>query len=138
MKYTVVRNESYSKDLAKYLVDNFPNESFSYLCNDNRLDILPEMLKDANVECKEFITYQSKIADFSNLSIKENDIYLWFSPMGVKSMVSSVSRDGVSHFAIGETTAKELIKENIKSEQISFPTIPSVDGMIEMINNRYK
>jgi uroporphyrinogen-III synthase len=130
--------ESYSKDLANHIIDGYSSESFSYLCNENRMDELPSMLKTANVDCKEYITYQSNVIDFSDIDVYDNDIYMWFSPMGVKALANKILKEGVFHYAIGETTAKELMKENINSEQIFYPTIPSVDGMIELINNRHK
>lgn len=132
----VVLNTSYSKDLASEIAANYANNTFSYLCNENRLDQLPDLLSQAGVNCNEYITYHSQVIDLTEEDVVGKDIYMWYSPMGVKALASRVTKEDVLHFAIGETTAKALIKENIKSEQIFYPTVPSVDGMIEMIINR--
>lgn len=134
----VVKTAPYSKDLAKFIIENYKQDAFAYLCNENRLDDLPEILLNANVELKEYKTYCSYIVDLSMLDGNADDVYLWFSPMGVKAMASQVAKGNKWHVAIGATTAAELENENIKSDKILYPTIPSIDGMIELINNHIK
>lgn len=132
----VVRNEAYSKDLANVIVSQFPTEVFSYLCNENRLDELPDILNKNGVNVKQVITYTSRAVDVSDDDLLDAKICMWFSPMGVKSIARKVSKSAVAHYAIGETTAKELKEESIKGDKIYYPATPSVDGMIELINNR--
>ncbi len=134
----IVKCTPYSKDLARYILRHHSKEKFSYLCNENRLDDLPEMLEEGNVNVEEFITYQSSITDTTQVNVAGHAVYMWYSPMGVEALASQVADEKGWHIAIGATTADKLIKENIKSDKILFPKVPSIDGMIELINNHIK
>jgi len=124
LELDVISSKPYSKDLAEHIIQSYPSRAYSYLCNENRLDTLPELLQDSKIDCKEFITYRSSISDLGNRELQGHKVYMWYSPVGVNALSHQAKDENVLHVAVGETTAKALIKKNIKSDKILFPKIP--------------
>lgn len=117
---------NYSKDLAELLVENLRNSSFSYLCSEDRLSTLPDILKANEVLFEEVYTYKSEINN--TLSKGDYDIFLWFSPKGVKSYSGQVKKNAV-HICIGETTAG-VTKEVYSSDQVFYPEVPRMEDVM--------
>lgn len=122
----------YSKDLAELLVENLKNSSFSYLCSKDRLSTLPEILSENDVEFEEIYTYKSEVCE--SCPDGDFDIYLWFSPKGVKCFGGEVKKEAI-HICIGETTANSA-KEIYPEGQVFFPETPNMEEMMKLTREK--
>jgi uroporphyrinogen-III synthase len=81
-----------------------------FFCGDQRMNILPENLKQNNVLLEELIVYETRLTP-EKLDIRP-DAILFFSPTAVRSFFSLNGLfPGTAVFAMGTTTARAL-KEN--------------------------
>lgn len=119
---------NYSKDLAELLVENLRNSSFSYLCSEDRLDYLPNILKENKVVFEEVFTYQSNVVDA--VPQGDYDIYLWFSPKGVMCYRENIPNDAI-HICIGQTTAS-VAKALYGESKVYCPDQPKLEDVIEL------
>jgi uroporphyrinogen-III synthase len=93
--------------LAQHMIaDGTKNAIF--FCGDQRMDILPDILKKNGVRLTELIVYDTRLTP---VQIKENpDAILFFSPTAVQSFFSiNVLAPDIRVFAMGKTTAAELM-----------------------------
>lgn len=118
----------YSKDLAELLVENLKDSNFSYLCSKDRLNTLPDILSENNVVFEEVVTYQTD--ERADIPKGEFDIYLWFSPKGVKCLQDKVDRNAM-HICIGETTAAAA-KEFFNDDNVVCPELPKMEDLIKL------
>lgn len=123
---------NYSKDLAELLVQNIPNSSFTYLCSENRLDELPQILKENNIAFEEVYTYTTEVS--AQIPEADQDIYMWYSPMGVRSYKGEV-KDGALHICIGETTKRE-VANRFPNEEVICPSTPVMDELIALTRKK--
>jgi uroporphyrinogen-III synthase len=79
-----------------------------FFCGDQRMEILPDMLKKNGIDLKELIVYETRLTP---VQLKENpDAVLFFSPTAVRSFFSVNTLDANTRiFAMGKTTAATLI-----------------------------
>jgi len=127
----VKHTENNSKALAEYLVEYIDGTEVTYFCSDIRLDELPTILNENNIEVNEVTAYETKYD-----SIKINDTIkgvMFYSPSTVQSYKQE-NDDDVIAFCIGETTAKEASKH---FEDIRIAKIPTVESVIELVNEHY-
>ncbi|CAG5083171.1 uroporphyrinogen-III synthase [Parvicella tangerina] len=123
---------NYSKDLAELLIENLRNSSFSYLCSEDRLSTLPDLLSKSNVIFEEVYTYKTEVS--KKKPEGRFDIYLWFSPKGVKCMKDIVDAEAL-HICIGETTAKAA-KDAFKEENVYYPETPRMEDVIRIARKK--
>ncbi len=104
-----------AQELAEHIIQEHNNQSFDYLCSEQRRDLLPDLLRAQNIELVEHIVYRSTavLKSFDRIFAA----VLFYSPRGV-SAFAPACRTGrkanslQSHHAIciGETTATEAKK----------------------------
>lgn len=121
---------NYSMDLAQLIVENLSASAFSYLCSEDRLDTLPDLLKANAVTIDEVHTYRTSVCD--QMPEGNYDIYLWYSPKGVQSFSQQIMPDAI-HICIGQTTAQAVQLKYPASQHIFFPESPSIENMISLI-----
>lgn len=124
----VKHTENNAKDLANYLVDYIEGTEVTYFCSDIRLDELPTILKENQIEVKEITAYETK---YDSVKINEGvKGVMFFSPSTVQSYKQE-NDDDVIAFCIGETTAKEASKH---FADVRIAKVPTVESVIELVN----
>ncbi|WP_055436423.1 hydroxymethylbilane synthase [Lacinutrix algicola] len=129
----VRHSENNAKKLAEYLVEFMEGNEVIYFCSDLRLDDLPTILKENNIDVKEVEAYQTKLD-----SVKVDDSVegiMFYSPSTVKSYKQENNvGDKTIAFCIGESTAKEASKH---FKDIRIAKVPTVESVIELVNEHY-
>ncbi|OUR98120.1 hydroxymethylbilane synthase [Flavobacteriales bacterium 33_180_T64] len=127
----VKHTENNSKALAEYLVDYIEGTDLTYFCSDIRLDELPSILNDNQIEVSEINAYETK---YDSVKIKDTiKGVMFYSPSTVQSYKQE-NDDNVIAFCIGETTAKEASKH---FEDVRIAKVPTVESVIELVNEYY-
>ncbi|WP_353776919.1 hydroxymethylbilane synthase [Winogradskyella sp. 3972H.M.0a.05] len=127
----VTHVERNAKRLAEYLVENIEGGSVTYFCSNLRLDDLPNILSQNNINVNEVEAYQTR---FDALKIEhEIDGALFYSPSTVQSFVSRNRAKGIA-FCIGESTAKAA-RQYFTNVEIA--KVPTVESVIELVNDYY-
>jgi uroporphyrinogen-III synthase len=94
--------------LSEAMVDEGIQEAV-FFCGDQRLDILPENLRNHGIQLQELVVYETRLTPVQLGELP--DALLFFSPTAVQSFFSSNTLSpGVAVFAMGTTTAKTLKK----------------------------
>lgn len=129
----VTHSEKNANKLATHLVEFINGSKVTYFCSDLRLDDLPTILEENNIEVKEIEAYQTK---FDSLKVADTvEGVMFYSPSTVKSFKQeNTVEDGMIAFCIGETTAKEA-KHYFKEVRIA--KVPTVESVIELVNENY-
>jgi len=118
-----------AKALAEHLVEYMEGLEATYFCSNIRLDELPNILSENNIQVKEVVAYETKQA-----AIEVPDgvkRVLFFSPSGVESFLSKNTADKKVAYCIGETTANAA-REYF--EDVRVAKIPTVESVIELVN----
>ncbi|MFC4722960.1 hydroxymethylbilane synthase [Geojedonia litorea] len=127
----VKHTENNAKKLADYLVEFMDGTKVTYFCSDLRLDDLPTILSDNNIEVNEIIAYQTKYAPIKLEGSVEG--VMFYSPSTVESYIKANKTNKIA-FCIGETTAKEAQKY---FEDVRVAKVPTVESVIELVNEHY-
>lgn len=123
--------EKNAKALAEYLVDNIEGSEVTYFCSDLRLDALPTILNENNIKVNQVEAYQTK---YDAEKVKESvEGIMFYSPSTVQSYIKENDPDKIA-FCIGETTAAEARKY---FEDIRIAKVPTVESVIELVNEHY-
>ena len=127
----VKHTEKNAKKLAEYLIDYIEGTEVTYFCSDLRLDDLPTILAENNIEVNEIEAYETK---YDGLKVDESvESAMFYSPSTVESFVR-VNKKDVIAFCIGETTAKEARKH---FDDVRVAKVPTVESVIELVNEQY-
>ena len=131
--FTVQEIADSAAELAQDIVSHYASETFTFFSGNQRLDELPNQLKNANVVFNEIEVYQTQSTP---QEIKGSlDAILFFSPSGVESYLSTNQITNEMCFCIGNTTAKAL--QN-KTDKIMIANQPSVENTIIQAINHFK
>jgi uroporphyrinogen-III synthase len=105
-KEYILKTADNAKDLSELiLVDKIKEAVF--FCGDQRLDILPDILKKNGVKLTELIVYETRRTPIRIEN--QPDAILFFSPTAVKSFFSmNALSSATTLFAMGKTTAVTL------------------------------
>ncbi len=106
--YEVLETAQNALDLAKIIVKQYQNASFSFFCGNLRRDELPDYLNDHAVAIQEHVVYKTSLN--SRSFDRDFDGILFFSPSAIQSFVSQNELKNSVAFCIGNTTAKEAQK----------------------------
>ncbi|WP_204344397.1 hydroxymethylbilane synthase [Psychroserpens algicola] len=129
----VKHTENNAKALAEYLVDYIEGTQVTYFCSDIRLDELPEILKDNQIEVNEVTAYETK---YDAVKIKDTvKGVMFYSPSTVQSYKQENENDDITAFCIGETTAKEA-RRHFKDVRIA--KVPTVESVIALVNQYFE
>lgn len=118
-----------AKALAEHLVEFIEGTEVTYFCSNIRLDELPSILNENNIEVTEIEAYQTKL-DASKIHSDAKAV-MFFSPSAVESFLKQNKANGIA-FCIGDTTATEAQKY---FKEIQVAKIPTVESLIELVNH---
>lgn len=127
----VKHQEKYAKDLATHLVDYMEGLEVTYFCSNLRLDTLPTVLTENNIQVNEIEAYETKHAPVKVDDGAEG--ILFFSPSTIASYLLKNKPDKIA-YCIGETTAAEARNH---FEDVRVAKMPSVESLIELVNRNY-
>ena len=120
-----------AKTLAGKLVEALKGQEMSYFCSDIRMDDLPYILSKHNIKVNEIVAYSTKL-EAPKLPESIEGV-LFYSPSTIKSFLKNNS-PACTAYCIGESTAKEAAKY---FEDVHIAKIPTVESVIELVNNHY-
>ncbi|MDN3665114.1 hydroxymethylbilane synthase [Algibacter miyuki] len=127
----VTHTEKNAKKLAEYLVEFMEGSAVTYFCSDIRLDALPTILAENNIEVTEIEAYQTK---YDGVKVTDTvEAVMFYSPSTVESFTQKNNKDLIA-FCIGETTANEA-KKHFKDVRVA--KVPTVESVIELVNEHY-
>jgi len=121
-----------AQKLAEYLTQNLEDKEVTYFCGDIRLDALPNLLGQNNINVTEIEAYQTRLAP--RPVEEDTKAVLFFSPSGVESYLQINSADKIA-YCIGETTAEEARKH---FAEVKVSKIRTVESVIELANSDYQ
>lgn len=103
---TIVETGRYAKELAEKIIANQIDEVV-FFCGDKRREVLPKILKEAEVAIHEIVVYETILTP---VVLKDTvDAVLFFSPSAVQSFFSvNQLKNDVVCFAVGQTTAGSI------------------------------
>ena len=128
----VKHSENNAKALADYLVDFIDGTDVTYFCSDIRLDELPTILEENNIKVNEVEAYKT-ILDATKIDATVEGV-MFYSPSTVESYMQNNKADKIA-YCIGDTTATEA-KKYFKDVRVA--KIPTVESVIELVNENYK
>jgi uroporphyrinogen-III synthase len=107
-KNTISRYADSALSLSQAIIDDGIRD-LVFFCGEQRMDILPDLMKKNGVDITELIVYETRLTP---VQLKDNpDAILFFSPTAVKSFFSANTLDAETQiFAMGKTTAAALTK----------------------------
>ncbi|WP_026754428.1 hydroxymethylbilane synthase [Sediminibacter sp. Hel_I_10] len=127
---SVKHTENSAKALADHLVEYIEGVDVTYFCSDIRLDELPDILAENQINVNEVIAYETKY-DAHKISDDVKGV-MFYSPSTVQSFKQeNVVNDDMVAFCIGETTAKEARKH---FEDVRVAKMPSVESVVNLVN----
>jgi len=124
--------KSNAKKLADYLVEFIEGTEVTYFCGNLRLDDLPTILAENNINVNEIEAYKTKHAAIEVDPSVEG--VLFYSPSTIDSYLQTNTADTIA-YCIGETTATHA-RETFKDVRVA--KIPTVESVIELVNENYK
>lgn len=120
-----------AKALSEYLIGVLKDTSVTYFCSNIRLDDLPNALQNSSIELEEVVAYNSKFnAQEIDQTVKG---VMFYSPSTVDSYMSK-NHVNITAYCIGESTAKKA-REHFKEVKVA--KVPTVEGVIELVNRNY-
>jgi len=111
----VIKISKNASELAHFIIKNYKNDSFSFICGSHRRDELPKLLKEHKTPVIELKTYETQL-NKKHFHQKWDGI-MFFSPTGVESFVGGQNEGekvipslnnaiiNTTAVCIGETTA---------------------------------
>ena len=127
----VTQVKSNAKKLAAHLVEFIEGTEVTYFSSNLRLDDLPSILTENNINVNEIEAYQTKRATVEVDDSVEG--VLFFSPSTVDSYLQNNASDKIA-YCIGETTASHARKY---FADVLVAKFPSVESVIELVNEAY-
>ena len=116
--------------LAEKIIANKNIQEVVFFCGNQRLNDLPEMLKQNGIVVKEMIVYQTEETPHSIQ--KDYDAILFFSPSAVHSFFSSNTiSTNVLLFSIGKTTTTTIA--TYCSNLVNTSEFPGKEQMINLV-----
>ncbi|WP_395055906.1 uroporphyrinogen-III synthase [Flavobacterium sp.] len=123
----------YASDLAEIITLIHGSDTFTFFSGNLRREILPQALKEGNVDFNEIKVYETTLTPHK---IKDSvEAILFFSPSGVESYLKENTIKKETCFCIGETTAEALEKI---TKNILIAENPTIEDVIEECINEYK
>lgn len=127
----VAYTASNAKKLAEHLVEYIEGSEVTYFCSNLRLDTLPQILEENNIQVNEIEAYKTKSAAVKVADEVEG--VLFFSPSTINSYLETNSPDKVA-YCIGDTTAAHAKKH---FNDVRVAKIPTVESVIDLVNENY-
>ena len=130
----IVATAAYGADLAQKIIENGVTE-IVFFCGDKRRDELPQILKEAGINVREIIVYET--VETPVVTTDKIDAILFFSPSAVQSFftLNQLKNDTVC-FAIGDTTAAAIA--DFTDNRIITSEATSVEIMMTAVTQYFK
>lgn len=114
--------------LAEIIIRKYTERNIVFYSGNLRLDVLPELLRRANLSFREEVIYHTEL----NCKYFDGqfDAVLFFSPSGVKSFTAGNEIGSAMGFCIGKTTAEALKKY---TDKYIIAKHSSVDAVIDAV-----
>ena len=119
-----------SLELARFLVKNHQNESFSYFCGKLRTPDLEEILPLRGMHIKPIEVYSTHLQE--HIVKGHFDGILFFSPSGVRGYAQNNGFENVHSFCLGNSTAKEVA---LHTSQYTVAKEPSESQLLLSLKN---
>ena len=129
----VLKTTQNAAELGDFIVKNYNNEQFLYICGNLSRPELPALLKAKNIRFTPLIVYKTLLNE-QKLNKKVDGI-LFFSPSGVKSYTAGNGIDNTTVFCIGNTTAEEAKKH---TDKIIISENPTTEDLIRSVVSYYQ
>lgn len=121
--------------LKEMLKKHRKSEKFLFPCAADRKDSMEQYLKDENFNFAPAVMFETVSADLSGVDLKQYDMVVFFSPMGIKSLKENFpnfEQGDLVIGALGPTTAKAVTDAGLRLDlQAPVPGIPSITMAIE-------
>lgn len=129
--FSVEKFES-EKDLSQS-IDWSQNKTYTYFCNNNMRNIIPDNVKAQNSSIDYVEVYSSIL---KNPKIQENDFdyIFFFSPLAVKSILKKNPNLKECH-AICIGPATEKVVKDLGVKKFTMAKEPNLKSMVQMISN---
>lgn len=132
--FNVIVYTGYAADLAEIISLIYNKESFTFFSGNLRRDVLPNTLKENQIEFNEIEVYETNLTP-KKITNKLEGI-LFFSPSAVESYLKLNTIKDETCFCIGETTAEILENKKVKTSVIADK--PSIENVIAEVIEYYK
>lgn len=129
--FEVVANSDYAAELASIICNQYAKNTFTFFCGNIRRDVLPEVLRLAEITLDEVEVYETILTAHKIASTPDG--ILFFSPSGVESYLQQNKIEDENCFCIGNTTAEALKYVTPNRIIANQPTMESV--VIKCIEN---
>ncbi len=117
------------------LIKKHKGDKFLLPCSDIHKQEIPKMLEENKIQYKKAIIYRTLAADLSDLSIKDYDLLVFFSPSGIKSLFKNFPEFVQGETAIGAfgNSTHKAVKDAGLILNVEAPTqlSPSMTSAIE-------
>lgn len=131
--FNVLEFADYGADLAKIIIDNYADRSFTFFCGVSRREEIPTLFKEKNIPLQEIKVYTTSL---NNKKFEQSfDGILFFSPSGVESYLSKNVLKAETCFCIGTTTARALQEYKMP---LILATTPTIENVIVQVVKHYK
>ncbi|MCF8298897.1 MAG: uroporphyrinogen-III synthase [Saprospiraceae bacterium] len=122
-------------DSLMKVIKKHSTETYLLPCSEIHKQDIPKKLKEHKIKFTKAVIYRTKANDLSDLDISAYDMFVFFSPSGVKSLKKNFpefEQNGHVMAAFGPTTAKAIKDEDFRLD-INAPTktAPSMTMAIE-------
>lgn len=132
--FGVFKMKKNAKELSEFIIENCGKEKFIHFCGNLALDILQEKLPLQNIGYKKVVVYETELI---YPKVEEGfDAIAFFSPSGVRSFVANNPLNFKQIFAIGETTASEVMKHT--SQKIFIGKDNDLSALLKLIKQEGK
>jgi len=121
-------------DLAD-VIKKHKTDKFLIPCSDIAKNDVPQVLEDLNIQYSKAVIYKTVAVDLSFLNLKDYEMLVFFSPVGIKSLFKNFPDFVQSKMIIGtfgSTTRKAAVDENLEVEVFApTATCPSMTMAID-------
>ncbi|UOB15937.1 uroporphyrinogen-III synthase [Abyssalbus ytuae] len=131
--FKVVEKAYQAKALAKKIIENHPEKSFTFFCGDKRREELPGILKKYGVNLREVQVYKTELT--SRTIQGDFDAVMFFSPSAVESFTKQNLFEDLLVFCIGKTTEAEAKKY---TNNIITANKTTIENVIVQVVKHYK
>lgn len=124
--FQVLYSAQHARDLAQYIIKNHKgNDTYTYICGEQRLDELPAALLAAQIDFKEVKVYRTVMVERAYRRIF--DAVLCYSPRGVHAFAKANPKQTNCAICIGETTATAA---RLFFKKVVVATVPTVENTL--------
>lgn len=121
--------------LKELLKKHKKNDKFLFPCAADRKDNIEQYLTEENFDFSPAVMFETVSENISDLDIAKFDMLIFFSPMGIKSLIENFpqfQQTDIIIGAFGPTTSQAVIDAGLRLDfQAPMPGVPSITMAIE-------